>query len=156
MQNQSFSIFVGATAPTIKMILLISSLPGKRLPKVVNGFARLRGKRSVDAAAAALLLVNMSNVKPGYKNGLMFGKKWSGVISSFSRRADSAGLQLDCNGDVDEIFLEGESLDNREETEKMLGVFFGIEVVPLLLLWIILVVAAVRLMRKQSFKAHLH
>ena len=97
------------------------------------------------AAAAALLLVNMSNVKPGYKNGLMFGKKWSGVISSFSRRADSAGLQLDCNGDVDEIFLEGESLDNREETEKMLGVFFGIEVVPLLLLWIILVVAAVRL-----------
>ena len=56
-------------------------LPGKRLPKVANGLARFLGNKSGDVTA--FLLVNMSNVKPGYKNGLIFGNV-SGMISSFS------------------------------------------------------------------------
>ena len=47
---------------------------------MANGFARLRGNKS---AGAPVLLVSMSNVKPGYKNGLIFGN-WSEVISSVS------------------------------------------------------------------------
>ena len=43
---------------------------------------RFLGNKS--EGVAAFLLVNMSNVKPGYKNGLILGGRVSGVISSVS------------------------------------------------------------------------
>ena len=103
-------------------------LPGKRLPNVAKGFARLRGNNSEDAA---VLLVNISKVKPGYKNGLIVGIK-SGVISSVSR--SSVVWFFDCNTGLfaGPLLLDVESLDRSEETENMLG-FFG----TLLLLFVV-------------------